>query len=120
MNVTGVMPQLREVLREAREDAGANFTQVASSLGKVENVVRRFEKGDSSPAFSEVDALVRAYAVVTGVGEMELWNRALTRAADDLGPEAWRGSYGPEGNEAWQPAKAHEAKVTKQRGTSKR
>jgi hypothetical protein len=118
MNVTGVLPQLREVLREAREDAGANFTQVASSLGKVENVVRRFEKGSSSPAFSEVDALVRAYAVVTGVGAMDLWNRALTRAADELGPEEWKGEFGPEGNEAWQRAKAHEAKVKKRKGQS--
>lgn len=94
----GVLDHLPEVLQEAREDHEVTFGQIAVQIGRVENVVRRFERGESAPKFREVDALVAAYADLCDVTPAELWLRAIARAAP-----------GEEGNAAWQRAKALEA-----------
>lgn len=77
------MPHLRDVLREARENAGVSHAAIAVQINRVENVVRRFEKGASAPAFAEIDGFVEAYGYVTGVDPLFLWGEALRRRMEE-------------------------------------
>lgn len=76
-----VIPALREVLREAREDAGLNFAQVAAFTDKGETVFRRLENGTASPRISEIGEYVSAYERAVDAKPLELWTRAIDRAA---------------------------------------
>ncbi|HET7443287.1 MAG TPA: helix-turn-helix domain-containing protein [Solirubrobacterales bacterium] len=76
-----VIPALREVLREAREDAGLNFAQVAAFTEKGETVFRRLENGTASPRISEIGEYVSAYEQAVEAKPLELWARAIDRAA---------------------------------------
>ncbi|HUB98990.1 MAG TPA: helix-turn-helix transcriptional regulator [Solirubrobacterales bacterium] len=86
-----VIPALREVLREAREDAGLNFAQVAAFTDKGETVFRRLENGTASPRISEIGEYVSAYEQAVKAKPLELWTRAIDRAA---GPTTFIASPG--------------------------
>lgn len=71
---------LRDVLREAREDARLSFAQVAAYTDKGETVFRRLENGTASPRISEISEYVAAYGQATKTDPFELWRRAIERA----------------------------------------
>lgn len=79
-----VLKELRSVLTETRQPAGrepvATFSEVAAELRQNENVIRKFERGDSAPNYDRVDALVAAYAKATGVSVFDLWDKAIKEA----------------------------------------
>lgn len=76
-----VMTQLRQVLTETREPA-ASFADVAARFGKGENVIRKFERGDTAPRYDDIDDFVDAYADAAGVSPLDLWLEAIDRARD--------------------------------------
>lgn len=80
-----VLRELRVVLTEARQPPGreakATFSEVAGKLKQNDNVIRKFEKGETAPNYERVDALVEAYATTTGVSPIDLWREAVDRAA---------------------------------------
>jgi hypothetical protein len=86
MQALPVLRELRTVLTETRQPPGreavATFSEVAGKLKRNDNVVRKFEKGQSAPKFEEVDALVAAYSDATGVSIFDLWSAAIKRAKE--------------------------------------
>lgn len=77
MRSVELMDSLRDVLVFARQQQGISYAQVAAQAGKVENAIRRFEKGKSGPAYKDIDPVVVAYAVVTGYEPEQLWQAAF-------------------------------------------
>jgi hypothetical protein len=80
-----VLKELRLVLTDARHPVGrenpiATYSEVAAELKQNENVIRKFERGDSAPKYDRVDALVSAYANATGVSAFDLWDKAIKEA----------------------------------------
>jgi hypothetical protein len=74
-----VMKHLRQVLIECRETKGT-YAEVAVEFGTGENVIRKFERGETAPRYSSIDDLVRSYAKVGEVEPGALWDEALRRA----------------------------------------
>jgi hypothetical protein len=79
-----VLKELRSVLTETRHPSGrdpvATYSEVAAELKQNENVIRKFERGDSAPNYERVDALVSAYAKATGASVFDLWDKAIEAA----------------------------------------
>lgn len=76
------MDALLDVMEEARDDAGRNFSHVSANLesGEGETVIRRQENRSAAPTIDKLDDRVNAYALATGVAPTELWDRAISRA----------------------------------------
>lgn len=64
------------MLRAARERAGATQREVAERAGSSAATVSRLENGVRLPSDPLIDAIMDAYAVVTGVPRLELLERA--------------------------------------------
>lgn len=81
-----VLGELRKVLMETRHPDGreavATYSQVAGNFGKGENVVRKFERGETFPRYTHLDAFVAAYADATGTPPLDLWQKAIDRAVE--------------------------------------
>lgn len=84
MGMSDIAQALRDVLREAREDAGLTFAEVAAKTEpkRGETVFRRLENGKSSPQINEIGPYVGAYvaALDDDVSFFDLWRRIIDRA----------------------------------------
>jgi hypothetical protein len=78
--MSDVIGALREVLREAREDADKTFAHVAGFTDKGEAVFRRLENGTASPRISEIGEYVDAYGQAIKRSPLDLWEEAISRA----------------------------------------
>jgi predicted RNA methylase len=78
---SAVIPALAEVLQELRDDQGVTREQVAVAAEHIDSAdaVRYFERGLQAQS---VDKMVEAYARVTGISPLDIWRRAIARAAD--------------------------------------
>lgn len=117
-----VMEQLRQVLTETRE-ASATFAEVAVKFGSGENVIRKFERGETAPRYGSIDAFVGAYADAAGVSPFDLWSAAIDRAAEaeaklkrGVGPTA---PAGIEGSDEERAKRATQAAKTAREATEK-
>ena len=80
-----LLPHLAAACREARDEAGVGAAKVAGEVpyAASTSISRTFENAQSWPG--NPDAVVEAYARVTGTPALSLWREAITRAeAADL------------------------------------
>ena len=77
-----VLKHLRQILTEAREPT-ATYAEVAARFGKGENVVRKFERGETAPRYDDLDRFVESYADLARVSVFDLWDEALHRAREE-------------------------------------
>jgi hypothetical protein len=66
---------LATVCKTTREYADVKLATIAKAAGKDQSAVYRFEQGESMPR--DIDAMVSAYAEVTGVPSQHIWADAL-------------------------------------------
>ncbi len=71
---------------EAREPK-ATFAEVAAKFGSGENVIRKFERGETAPRYDDLDSFVAAYAESAEVSVFDLWDEALQRARNSAEAE---------------------------------
>jgi transcriptional regulator with XRE-family HTH domain len=64
------------VLRAAREDAGVTQREIADRAGSSTATISRLENSRAWPSDGLIDAILDAYAVVTGVPRLKLLERA--------------------------------------------
>lgn len=73
-----MVPLLAQVLRRAREEAGALQLDIAETSGASRPAISKWETHGVVPAVG-LDELVSAYAAECGIPERILWGRALSR-----------------------------------------
>jgi ribosome-binding protein aMBF1 (putative translation factor) len=70
---TGLVDALAAAARKAREDEGVTRAQVAVALGRGNDTVARFERGE---VFTALDDILSAYAEATGASLFDLLDAA--------------------------------------------
>lgn len=75
-----VMGALSKECREAREESGVRRSALAHAIERGQNVIDRFERGQTWPTGRDIDQLVNAYADLCQIDAYELWARAIDRA----------------------------------------
>ena len=79
-----VLPYLSATCRRALKESGAKSVEVAATLGRTQNTVDRFLKGQTYPRGGELDEMVLAIAAASMRPAGDLWTEAVSDAiADD-------------------------------------
>lgn len=74
------MVALSKTCKEIRKETDGNRASIAHAIDKGQQVIDRFERGQTWPEGRHIDQLVNAYADVTGVEASEIWERAIAAA----------------------------------------
>ena len=77
-----VLPYLSASCRRAIKESGAKSVEVAALIGRVQNTVDRFLKGETYPRGGELDDIVLAVAKVSMRPAGELWKEAISDAIE--------------------------------------
>lgn len=81
LSMLDVISSLAEVLIDARLKAGKSQAAVADAADVSQRTIERWEKETNFPWKKDLPRAVAAYAKVTGTPEVDLWRRAIDRAA---------------------------------------